>query len=406
MKQKGGNTVTRGDAASEKEWQRIRNQYQTRFTTTPQFVRSPGRVNLIGEHTDYNEGFVLPAAVDKSIIFGMAANGTPTGRLYSVDKEQAFEWDIGAAAYEQSDLGWPNYIMGCVDQLRKSGYEIAGFDCAFGGTIPIGAGMSSSAALEGGTFLGLSRIFDLDLKRLTMAQLGQKAENEFVGVQCGIMDQFANVFSQAGSVFKLDCRSLEYDYFPFSRDDIHIVLCDTQVRRELASSEYNVRRRQCEQGVAHLRRYEDTIQSLRDVPLGLLQEHRAELDPVVYQRCAYVIRENQRVEQACRDLEADDFQAFGEQMYQSHAGLRDQYEVSSKELDLLVDIARDINGVLGARMMGAGFGGCTINLVLADAVGSFREIIQTRYDGQMERDVRLYQSTITEGVSMLERSEA
>jgi len=394
--------VTSGDAASEQEWQRIRNRYRTRFTTTPQFIRSPGRVNLIGEHTDYNEGFVLPAAVDKSIIFGMAANGTQTGRLYSVDKAQTFEWDLGAATYERSDLGWPNYIMGCVDQLRNAGYEVGGFDCAFGGTIPIGAGMSSSAALEGGTFFGLSRMFDLALEPLTMAQLGQKAENEFVGVQCGIMDQFANVFSQAGSVFKLDCRSLEYDYFPFSREDILIVLCDTQVRRELASSEYNVRRRQCEEGVTQLRKYEETIESLRDVPLELLQEHQGELDPVVYQRCEYVIRENLRVNQACQDLETDDFQAFGERMYASHAGLRDQYEVSSKELDLLVEIARDIDGVLGARMMGAGFGGCTINLVLAGAVESFREIVRDRYNGQMAQDVRLYQSTITEGVSLLE----
>lgn len=376
----------------------IADIFRTKFHHRPLLVQSPGRVNLIGEHTDYNEGFVLPAAVDKQIVFGFASNEGSTARLYAIDMEQEFSWDVTATTYPKSELGWPNYIMGCVDQLRQAGYSIGGFDCVFGGTIPIGAGMSSSAALEGGTLFGLTQLFTLPMDKLSMVKLGQKAENEFVGVQCGIMDQFANIYSQADKVFKLDCRSLEHEYYPFTRDDLKIVLCDTQVRRELAGSEYNVRRRQCEEGVALLQQYDSEISSLRDVNLEMLQEHKDEFDPVVYRRCEYVIEENIRVNQACQDLENDDFVAFGERMYQSHEGLRHKYEVSSKELDLLVDITEDMNGVFGARMMGAGFGGCTINLVQAEAIDEFTTTISERYNGKMDQDVVFYETTITAGV--------
>ncbi|HKJ68682.1 MAG TPA: galactokinase [bacterium] len=379
----------------------ITDIFRTKFQRRPLLVQSPGRVNLIGEHTDYNEGFVLPAAVDKHIMFGFAPNDGTTARLYSVDMEQEFSWDLTATDYPKSALGWPDYIMGCVDQLRQAGYEVSGFDCVFGGTIPIGAGMSSSAALEGGTLFGLTQLFTLPMDKLTMVKLGQKAENEFVGVQCGIMDQFANIYSRADTVFKLDCRSLEYEYYPFTRDDLKIVLCDTQVRRELAGSEYNVRRSQCEEGVALLQQYDPEIASLRDVNREMLQERKNEFDPVVYSRCEYVIEENNRVNQACQDLENDDFAAFGTRMYQSHEGLKDKYEVSSKELDLLVEITEQMEGVLGARMMGAGFGGCTINLVQTDAIEAFTTTISERYNEQMEQDALFYETTITEGVHKL-----
>ncbi len=372
--------------------------FRTKFNRHPLLVQSPGRVNLIGEHTDYNEGFVLPAAVDKQIVLGFASNEGTTARLYAIDMEQEFSWDVTATPYTKSELGWPNYIMGCVDQLRQAGYSVGGFDCVFGGTIPIGAGMSSSAALEGGTIFGLTQLFNLPLDKLSMVKLGQKAENEFVGVQCGIMDQFANIYSRADKVFKLDCRSLEYEYYPFTRDDLKIVLCDTQVRRELAGSEYNVRRSQCEEGVALLQQYNPEISSLRDVNPEMLQEHKAEFGPVVYSRCEYVIEENIRVNQACQDLAHDDFMAFGERMYQSHEGLRNKYEVSSRELDLLVDMTEDIDAVLGARMMGAGFGGCTINLVRAEAVDEFTAAVSQQYSGKMDQDALFYETTITAGV--------
>jgi galactokinase len=298
-------------------------------------------------------------------------------------------------------MGWPNYVLGVVDQLKKAGYEVPGFDLAFGGNIPIGAGMSSSAALEGGTIFGLSEIFDWDISRLDMVKKSQKAENEFVGVNCGIMDQFANIFSEEGKVFQLDCRSLDYEYYPFVRDDLKIILCDTTVRRELATSEYNVRRSQCEEGIAILNNFFDNIYSLRDATLDMLYEHKSEFDPVVYKRCSYVIEENNRVQQACDYLEKEDFHSFGQAMYQSHAGLKDKYEVSSPELDILVDIAKDIDGVLGARMMGAGFGGCTINLVEAKHTDSFTSQITEAYEKESGVKIPVYQSTIATGVGLL-----
>lgn len=380
----------------------ISQRFSNQFGSAPSImVRSPGRVNLIGEHTDYNEGFVLPAAVDKEILFGISPNKSSVCRLFSIDKEQFFKTDVSANRLESSDMGWPNYILGVVDQLKKAGYKVPGFDLAFGGTIPIGAGMSSSAALEGGTIYGLSKIFDWDISRLDMVKKSQKAENEFVGVNCGIMDQFANIFSEAGKVFQLDCRSLEYEYYPFVRDDLKIVLCDTTVRRELATSEYNVRRSQCEEGVSILQKYDEAINSLRDVTLDLLAKHQSEFDPVVYKRCEYVVEENIRVQRACEYLEKEDFGSFGKAMYQSHAGLKDKYEVSSPELDALVDIAKDIDGVLGARMMGAGFGGCTINLVEAKHSELFTSQIQEAYEKESGVKIPVYQSTIAPGVGLV-----
>ncbi|MCF7802557.1 MAG: galactokinase [Candidatus Marinimicrobia bacterium] len=381
----------------------LKVQFENKFDILPLIiVRSPGRVNLIGEHTDYNDGFVLPAAVDKSIIFALAANGTDTANIYSADMEQSFEFSTKDDSLEKSDLGWPNYLLGVVDVLKKAGFSPGGFDCVFGGDIPIGAGMSSSAALEGGLILGLSKLFDFDISRTDMALLGQKAENNFVGVNCGIMDQFANIHGKDGRVFKLDCRSLDFEYYPFERDDLRIVLCDTQVRRELATSEYNVRRSQCEAGVAILRKYDSDIESLRDVSLELLQKHQSEFDPVVYKRCEYVVEENLRVEKACGLLEQEDFREFGELMNASHNGLSNKYEVSSVELDFLADAAGDIDGVLGSRMMGAGFGGCTINLVQADALEEFSAYIKKRYQEDFGKDALIYVSRIMGGTMIVD----
>ena len=362
-------------------------------------VRSPGRVNLIGEHTDYNEGFVLPAAVDKVMLFAVRPRIDQHCRFYAVDLDAAFECELGSL--RKSPDGWPNYLLGVIDQMRKAGYSLRGCDLAFGGDIPIGAGMSSSAALEAGFAFALNDLFELDLDRLALVKLAQRAENEFVGVQCGIMDQFANIFGEAKKVLRLDCRSLEYRLYPFERSDLRIVLCDSQVRRALASSEYNVRRRQCETGVDALRKHDPNIKSLRDVQLELLRQHRGELDQVIYKRCEYVVRENMRVEQACKDLDRNDFRSFGEQMYQSHNGLRDGYEVSSPELDILVELATGIDGVLGARMMGAGFGGCTINLVEQARVDEFVERIQYGYRERLGKELKVYVTSIESGTTKL-----
>jgi galactokinase len=356
----------------------LAEKFKKHFEATPLLVVSPGRVNLIGEHTDYNEGFVLPGATDKAIVFAAAPRPDTLCHFVSHDFDQEFRCDLGSL--HRSPLRWPDYLQGVIDQFLLAGHRVGGFNCVFGGDIPIGAGMSSSAALEGGLAFALNAMFGLGLDGLALVKLAQKAENEFVGVRCGIMDQFINIHGREKKVLKLDCRSLEFEYFPFEREDLRIVVADTLVRRELAGSEYNVRRRQCEEGVELLRKYRPEIRSLRDVSQGLLREHQAEFDPVVFRRCDYVIRENIRVSEACVDLLHGDFKAFGERMYESHAGLRDDYEVSSPELNALVDAAALVPGVLGSRMMGAGFGGCTISLVESGAVPEFEARVGRDYE--------------------------
>jgi galactokinase len=384
--------------------QQIKEEFKKQFGQSYKLIKSPGRVNLIGEHTDYNDGFVLPAAVEKGIYLAMNVNGTNSCRFYALDKEELFETNI-SESIQKSDLGWPNYLLGVVDQLQKHGYEVGGFDCVFGGNVPIGAGMSSSAALEGGVLFGLAELNDWDIPPVEMAKIAQKAENDFVGVQCGIMDQFASLNGKEGHAIKLDCRSLEYEYYPFDRDDIQIVLCDTQIRRELASSEYNVRRQQCEQGVQTLQQWDSNIESLRDVELSLLFKHEDEMDPIIFKRCKYVVEENKRVIQACEDLRQSDFHSFGQRMYQSHAGLRLEYEVSCEELDVLVDLARNLKGVFGARMMGGGFGGCTINLVKEKYVEAFTDQIKEQYHQQTGKEIKVYKTTVSAGTHLVNQTE-
>jgi len=379
--------------------QQISDKFRSRFDTQPLLVLSPGRVNLIGEHTDYNEGFVLPAATDKAIVFAVAPRADMTCHFVSHDFGQEFRGDVREPV--RSPLHWPDYLAGVIDQFVRNGFPVRGFQCVFGGNIPIGAGMSSSAAIEGGLAFALNEVFRLGLDKLALVRLAQKAENEFVGVRCGIMDQFINIHGLEKKVLKLDCRSLEFEYYPFERTDLRIVICDTLVRRELASSEYNVRRGQCEAGVALMSKYAPGIRSLRDVEPSQLEAHRAEMDPVIYKRCRYVLRENDRVDKACRALLAEDFEGFGELMNASHAGLRDDYEVSSPELNTLVEAAAGVPGVLGARMMGAGFGGCTINLVEDGAVEGFKEQVSREYLGVTGREPKIHVVKIEAGTHVV-----
>jgi galactokinase len=378
----------------------IAEKFRRRFPGKPLLVVSPGRVNLIGEHTDYNEGFVLPGATDKAVVFAVAPRGDGTCHFVSRDLDQEFRCEIDAL--HRSPLRWPDYLQGVIDQFLKAGHRIGGLNCVFGGDIPIGAGMSSSAAIEGGLAFALDALFGLKLDRLTLVKLAQKAEHEFVGVRCGIMDQFINIHGRAQSVLKLDCRSLAYEPYPFERDDLRIVISDTLVRRELASSEYNVRRGQCETGVNALRVHDPSIRSLRDVTLDLLREHRAEIDPVIFRRCEYVVRENTRVGDACAALARNDFAVFGGLMNLSHAGLRDDYEVSSPELNALVEAARRVPGVLGARMMGAGFGGCTISLVEAGAVPEFEARVARDYEAETGQAPKIHVIRIERGTHAVE----
>lgn len=362
-------------------------------------VRSPGRVNLIGEHTDYNEGFVLPASVDKAIVFVVSPRTDGICHFVAVDLND--EFSVAIDSIVKTSKGWPNYLLGVIEEMKKLGFRLSGCDVVFGGDIPIGAGMSSSAAVECGFAFALNHLLDLGISKMDLARLGQRSENNFVGLNCGIMDQFVNMFGEDRKVLKIDCRSLAHEYFPFERTDLAIVLCETETKRSLASSEYNIRRSQCEAGVKVLQRAKPEIKSLRDVSPEFLREHRSEMDPVVFQRCGYVVAENERVLRACEDLQRNDFRSFGEQMYRSHEGLRDEYQVSSPDLDFLVDAASSVPGVLGARMMGAGFGGCTINLVEQQSVDTFVEEMKSRYRQRTVKASNVYVTHIQSGTELL-----
>ena len=368
--------------------QQVYKKFKSLFNGEPLLVRSPGRVNLIGEHTDYNEGFVLPAATDKALIFAVAPSGSNNCNIIANDLNDSVKFQIDSLV--KSDKGWPNYLLGVVQQIKENNFQLGGFNCVFGGDIPIGAGLSSSAALECGLAFGLNELFNLRIEKQALARIAQKAEHQFVGVRCGIMDQFANLFGMKNAVMKLDCSSLEFEHFLFDFADITIVLCDTQISHSLAASQYNERRRQCEQGVNFLRDFYPHIQSLRDVTLEMLAEKESQMAPEIHKRCEYVVRENDRVIAACEALRSGDLESFGNKMFESHAGLRDDYEVSCPELDFLVEFATDEDAVLGARLMGGGFGGCTINLVKKDALKDFTEKIQVEFKSTFGTELNIY----------------
>jgi galactokinase len=351
-------------------------------------VRSPGRINLIGEHTDYNEGFVLPGAIDQGICFIAAPRNDDKINFIAADMDEDFTCTL--RSLKKSSQGWPNYLLGVIEQIVKTGRTLRGCDVIFGGDVPIGAGLSSSAAVEAGFAFALNTMFSLNLSPIELVHVAQNAEREFVGVQCGIMDQFINIFGKEKHVLRLDCRTLEYEYFPFDYDHACFVLCDTGVNRQLAASEYNARRSQCKAGVAVLQKDNPAVKSLRDVTPEHLLQYIHILDPLLYKRCEYVVSENARVLSVCKALLSNDLPSVGRLMYESHAGLRDGYEVSCRELDLLVDIAATVPGVYGARMMGAGFGGCTLNLIERRRVADFIQIVNSEYKKTVHRGVPTY----------------
>ena len=378
---------------------RITEKFKSIFNTEPQVVRSPGRVNLLGEHTDYNHGFVLPAAINKAIYMAISRRDDNAIHINSFDLNLSYIGDTREV--KQSGLHWPDYILGVVQQLQAQGHPIGGFNCVFGGDIPLGAGMSSSAALECATAFSLNELFRLGVDPLTMVKLAQKAENEFVGVQCGIMDQFASMFGRKNHVIRLDCQSLAYEYVPFNMEGIRIVLLDTNVKHSLASSEYNTRRLQCETGVKLIQAHEPGVKSLRDATLALLDQYVRPVDALVYRRCQYVVEENLRLLAASDDLNQGDITAFGQKMFATHEGLSKKYEVSCAELDFLVDFVKDNPGVIGARMMGGGFGGCTINLVKEMAIEDLVAKAIPAYAAAMDKELKVYIGQIENGTSLL-----
>jgi galactokinase len=376
------------------EISRLIEKFKDLYGTQPVIARAPGRVNLIGEHTDYNDGFVLPAAVDKEIVFAMQRNDSSRIRVFSVDMQESKEFRLDQLV---AQLGWINYIIGVFAELARRGVKVAGTDLVFAGDVPLGAGMSSSAALESALATGLNYLYDGGLSKLDLALAAQAAEHNFAGVKCGLMDQYASIFGKTDHVIKLDCRAQQHEYFRFDFSEFMLVLCDTNVKHSLASSEYNVRRAQCENGVAIVRQKYPQVKNLRDVTADMLREVKNNMDPVIFNRCEYVVEENKRVEKACEALLKNDFASFGQLMYQSHEGLQHKYEVSCPELDYLVELAKKHPHVLGARMMGGGFGGCTINLIHRNAVDDFVEKMAAAYRQKTNLEMKAYRVQIGEG---------
>jgi galactokinase len=386
-------------ASSAQMITKISSVFREKFGEPDHIVRSPGRINLIGEHTDYNMGFVLPASIDKAIYIAVQKRNDNHIHLVAADLQETYE--CTTVDLQRSSLHWPDYILGVVDQLLKKGISLQGFNAVLAGDVPLGAGLSSSAAVECATAFALNTVFSLGLDRKTMVQLAQKAENEFAGVQCGIMDQFASMFGQEGKLIRLDCRSLDYVYLPFPSNDVDIVLLDTGVKHALASSEYNLRRQECEEGVRIISRSHPSIQSLRDASIQIVEECLSQGDPVVYNRCRYVVEEIHRLLAACHDLEKNNLAAFGHKMFDTHAGLSRLYEVSCPEADALVGMASAHKEILGARMMGGGFGGCTINLVQKGYAEKIISEMTPRYHDQFKRDLVSYTVAIDKGTSLV-----
>jgi galactokinase len=381
----------------------VDRKFRELFNGQPLLVRSPGRANLIGEHTDYNLGYVLPCAIDRAIYFALAPRNDMKCVFYAIDKGDLIEGRVDKV--RKSEKTWPNYLLGVVDELRKRGSNIQGFSCVFGGDIPIGAGLSSSAALEAGLAFGLNQLFDIGLDKLTLVRMAQRSENEFVGVQCGIMDQFINIFGESGSVMRLDCRSLEYEHFPFDDEKVSIVLFNSNVPHSLGTSEYNQRKKECEEGVAIIGKRSATVQSLRDVSMELLNDSKSLMSPTVYRRCKYVVEENARVVGACAALKKNDMRVFGRYMFETHDGLRRDYEVSCPELDYLADVVRGEGSVYGARMMGGGFGGCTVNLVEPASATELGMQVGEKYFRKFGIKADVYVTRIASGTSMVNVNE-
>ena len=378
----------------------IREKFLEKFGVSPLLVRAPGRLNLIGEHTDYNMGYVLPAAIDREMTFALASSQNEEITLHALDIDEEIRIKLSELKPSKDPM-WPNYLLGVVAEMREKGHHVEGFYCMFGGNIPIGAGLSSSAAIECGLAVGLNELFQQGISREELIGIAQKAEHHYTGVMCGIMDQFASTYGKEGHVIRLDCRSLEHEYFPLDTSGLSIVLLDTVVHHSLASSEYNTRRQECEEGVRIIAKNYPEVASLRDCTPEMVVENREALGETIYNRCLYITEENKRVEQACEKLLAGDMEGMGKLMNFSHDGLSRLYEVSCDELDFLQEHAIGKKGVLGARMMGGGFGGCTINLVRSEIVDDFVGSAKNAYFQRFNLQLKSYVVSIANGVSVV-----
>lgn len=376
----------------------VRSRFVKHFDgQTGNVYASPGRINLIGEHTDYNGGFVFPGAIDKGIMCEIRPNGTNKVMAYSIDLKDRVKFDIDDEKGPKAS--WARYLYGIVQEMKKRGVDVKGFNTAFAGDVPLGAGLSSSAALESCYAYALNDLFgENKVSKWDMVLAGQATEHNYCGVNCGIMDQFASVFGMEGKLMRLDCRSREFEYFPFDPKGYRLVLVDSVVKHELASSAYNDRRKSCENVVAALQKKypEKTIETLRDADWDMLNAVKDEVSEEDMKRATFVLGEKDRVLAICDALNAGDYETVGKKMYETHHGLSKEYEVSCEELDYLNDIARE-NGVTGSRIMGGGFGGCTINLVKEDLYDHFIADVKKKYAERYGKEPKIYDVVIKDG---------
>lgn len=371
------------------------NEFKKRFTTSPVLYASAGRINLIGEHTDYNGGFVFPGAIDKVIMAAIAPNDTDKVRVFSIDINEPAEFGLNEE--DAPTQSWARYIFGVCREIVKRSGVVKGFDAVFAGNVPLGAGLSSSAALESCFAFALNDMFnDNSIDKFELARIGQSTEHNYCGVNCGIMDQFASVMGQKGKLMRLDCRSMEFEYFPFNPTDYELVLIDSRVKHELADSPYNKRRASCERVAKRL-----GIETLRDATMEMLRAVRSDITAEDYFRAKFVIEEKDRVLAVCEALNAGDYETVGRKMYETHRGLSDDYEVSCEELDFLNEIALEC-GVTGSRIMGGGFGGCTINLVKKELTEQFVATAIARFNEKYGHNPKVYPVVISDGAHKVE----
>lgn len=381
--------------------QAVHDGFTGKFGRQPSLFVAPGRINLIGEHTDYNEGFVMPAAIDRHLVFAVSASGNDRCNIYAMD----FDEGVTFSLYDLNPGEvWVNYLMGVIDAMQRRGLDVRGVDCVFGGNIPHGGGMSSSAALSAGFGFALNEIFGLGLGRLDLARIAQSAEHQFVGARVGIMDPYASLFGQKDSVLLLDCRKQTHRVLPFQFPDYDILLIDSHVKHSLAASAYNDRRASCEEGVEIIRKRMPSVRSLRDVSHTDLDRLRGQMEEEIWIKCLYVVEEIARTQKAAGLLEASDLKGFGALMYETHWGLSQAYDVSCPELDFLVSLAEENEQrIPGARLMGGGFGGCTINLIEKGYEETFKEKVRLKYFATFKKEPDFYSIKLSQGVHATHR---
>ena len=378
--------------------ERIHEKFKALYGEGGRFFASAGRINLIGEHTDYNGGYVFPGAIDKGLMAEIKLNGSDKVRAFSLDYNEAAEFGLREEVAPAQ--AWARYIFGVCRETIKRGGKVEGFDTVFAGDVPLGAGLSSSAALESTFAFALNELFANGIDKFELAKIGQSTEHNYCGVKCGIMDQFASIFGKKGSLIRLNCKTLEYKYFPFNPEGYKLVLVDSCVKHELASSAYNKRRESCENAAAAIRKNHPEVEFLSDAKRVWLEEVRAEIPEEDFLRAEYVIGEVQRVLDVCDALERGDYETVGEMMYQTHFGLSRLYEVSCEELDFLNKLARKMD-VTGSRVMGGGFGGCTINLVKDELYKPFLDAVQKEFTAKFGHAPKIYDVVVSDGAREL-----